>query len=217
MLLFVELFGTGVGEEFLGELKLFLLVLLVEVAPGDEGLGELRLSLLELSVGAEGEAVEFFLVFTGGVDGEAPEVLLVDLLDGVTAVDEEAALLDCLDEDGGGVCDAVSLALLLGVRGDDVDLSFEVDRPSGDVDAFRLEVLLLVGTSSAASFSEASSSSSVDSARPSSGFLSTTFTSTCLPTTSNSPSVSLTSGSTSPPSLSLSLIVDSLWGAPKVN
>ena len=165
---------------------------------------------------ADGEAVEIFLVFTVGVDGEAPEVLLVDLLDGVTAVDEEAALLDCLDEDGGGVCDAVSLALLLGVRGDDVDLSFEVDRPSGDVDAFRLEVLLLVGTSSAASFSEASSSS-VDSARPSSGFLSTTFTSTCLPTTSNSPSVSLTSGSTSPPSLSLSLIVDSLWGAPKVN
>ena len=79
MLLFVELFGTGVGEEFLGELKLFLLVLLVEVAPGDEGLGELRLSFLKLSVGAEGEAVEFFLVFTGGVDGEAEVVVWLRL------------------------------------------------------------------------------------------------------------------------------------------
>ena len=134
--------------------------------------------------------------------GDAPEVFLVDLLDGVTVVDAvEAALADLLDEDGGGVwAAAVSLELLLGVRGEEVDLSFEVERPSGEVDTLLLEVLVLLGTST---FSEApsSSSSSVDSARPPSAFLSTTSNSASAPL--------MTSGSISP-SLSFSLIVDSL-------
>ena len=135
--------------------------------------------------------------------GDAPEVFLVDLLDGVTVVDAvETALADLLDEDGGGVwAAAASLELLLGVRGDEVDLSFEVERPSGEVDALLLEVLVLLGAST---FSEApsSSSSSVDSAKPlSSAFLSTISNSASAPL--------ITSGSISP-SLSFSLIVDSL-------
>ena len=59
------------------------------------------------------------------------------------------------------------------MSGEEVDLSFEVERPSGEVDALLLEVLVLFGSSTAASFSElgsSSSSSSVDSARPLSAF-----------------------------------------------
>ena len=90
------------------------------------------------------------------------------------------------------------------MRGEEVDLSFEVERPSGEVDALLLEVLVLFGNSAAASFSEAlSSSSSVDSARPPSAFSTTT---------STAASTLLTSGSISP-----SLIVDSLCGAPNMN
>ena len=132
--------------------------------------------------------------------GDTLEVFLVERLDGVTVADAaEAALADLLDEDGEGVwAGAFSLELLLGVSGEEVDLSFEVDRPSGEVEALLLEVLF--GSSSTApSFSElasTSSSSSVDS----SAFLFTT--STSLSATSTPGSVS--------PSLSLSLIVDSL-------
>ena len=35
--------------------------------------------------------------------GDAPEVFLVERLDGVTVVDAEAVLADLLEEDGGGV------------------------------------------------------------------------------------------------------------------
>ena len=134
--------------------------------------------------------------------GDTLEVFLVERLDGVTVADAaEAALADLLDEDGEVVwAGAFSLELLLGVSGEEVDLSFEVDRPSGEVEAFLLEVLVLFGSSSTApSFSElasSSSSSSVDS-------------SAFLFTTSTSSSATPTPGSVSP-SLSLSLIVDSL-------